>query len=196
VDRKTCVQAIALAVAVVCAAELRAQQPPPPPNDNLANARRGVRRRNSNLFRNLAPRRARRLNPTLAYNFRPQRLVAVDRVWDGIYEWNSHHTIGRGRGYSWEDRLRQLYPPRRQLIGDRLEGRVWVLVGGTRLVLSRRQQGHPVPEFKFDLTLNPLVNYRVVRRLFLISRSPLRWHRPMTTLPATSRWSLQCRFHC
>jgi hypothetical protein len=30
--------ALALALAVLYAAELRAQQPPPPPNDNLANA--------------------------------------------------------------------------------------------------------------------------------------------------------------
>src|SRR6266567_2945054 len=80
--------ALALAVAGLCTAELRAQQPAPPPNDNLANAVEvsGVE---FQLAANLGAATREAFEPFSQYNIGRTAWWRWTAPEDGMYEWNS-----------------------------------------------------------------------------------------------------------
>src|SRR5439155_9790700 len=80
--------ALALALVVLCAGELRAQQPPPPPNDNLANALEvsGVE---FQLAADLGGATREAFETYSQYNFGRTAWWIWTAPEEGIYEWNS-----------------------------------------------------------------------------------------------------------
>ena len=102
--------ALALAVAALCTAELRAQQPPPPPNDDLANAVE-VSGGEFQLAADLGAATREAFEPYSQYNFGRTAWWRWTAPEDGIYEWNSQ-TSGNAVAvavYS-EDAVEQLTP--------------------------------------------------------------------------------------
>ena len=80
--------ALALALAVCCAADVRAQQLPPPPNDDLANAVEvsGVQ---FQLAADLGAATREAFEPCSQYDFGRTAWWTWTALADGIYEWNS-----------------------------------------------------------------------------------------------------------
>jgi len=145
--------ALALAVAVFCAAELRAQQPPPPPNDDLANAveASGVE---FELTADLGAATREAFEPYSQYNFGHTAWWRWTAPADGIYEWNSQASSNAvAVAVYLEDAFEQLTPIATTYRRPVRNGSSWVLVA-EQTGSFQAEQGQRCL-IQIDLALNP-----------------------------------------